>query len=320
MLCYTYVTDIVRHSDELEMLRAALDQVQPGIILLDEFLNAQFLNRAVRNLWKISDEQAARKPPYVELVNDARTTGTFDVPPEELSKYIAGRIAVVRAGDPAPVDIPHSGGGIIRSQCAILPNGGRMVTYTEVTDLVRRANEFERLATLDGVTGICNRRHFDVLAEAEWNRFQRYSRPLSLILLDVDCFKDVNDRFGHEIGDKILTRLAAICTQDKRSSDVVARIGGDEFAILLPETDVQEARVVAERIGKSIAKDAFLERTDTLPVTVSVGIAGATLGMSGPGALMRLADKALYEAKSAGRNCIKAIEELPTLKLRAAAE
>ena len=154
MLCYTYVTDIVRHSDELEMLRGALDQMQQGIILLDEFLNAQFMNRAVRDIWRVSDEQADRKPPYVELVSDSRKTGTYGVPQDQLSKYIAGRIAVVRAGDPTPTDIPHSDGRIIRSQCAMLPNGGRMVTYTDVTDLVRRAAQFEQLATLDGMTAL----------------------------------------------------------------------------------------------------------------------------------------------------------------------
>jgi PAS domain-containing protein len=160
MLCYTYVTDIVRHSDELEMLRGALDQMQQGIILLDEFLNAQFMNRAVRDIWRVSDEQADRKPPYVELVSDSRKTGTYGVPQDQLGKYIAGRIAVVRAGDPTPTDIPHGDGRIIRSQCAVLPNGGRMVTYTDVTDLVRRAAQFEQLATLDGMTGLCNRRQY----------------------------------------------------------------------------------------------------------------------------------------------------------------
>lgn len=306
MLCYTYVTDIVRHSDELEMLRGSLDQMQSGIILLDGSLNAQFMNRAVRELWHVSDETAERKPGYAELANDARNTGALGVPPEQLEEMIAGRIAVVRAGDPAPIDIPHADGRTIRSQCSVLPHGGRMVTYTDVTDLVSRANRYEQLATVDPLTGLSNRRAFDALAAAEWSRFQRYHRPLSLILMDVDRFKSINDRLGHESGDAALRHIAALCIEGKRSPDLVARIGGDEFALLLPETNSEQARKVAERVRLAIAdRPSFLGdvEADDGRITVSIGIATATASMSGPGALMRAADERLYDAKKAGRNC-----------------
>ena len=315
MLCYTYVTDIVRHSDELAMLRGALDQTQPGIILLDEFLNAQFMNRAVRELWKVSDQQADRKPSYVELVNDSRTTRTYGVPPDKLDKFIRGRIAVIRAGDPTPIEIPHADGRTVLSQCAVLPNGGRMITYTDVTGLVRRANEFRRLASHDGMTGVSNRRQFDLLAQAEWARFQRYHRPLSLMMMDIDHFKQVNDRFGHEAGDKAIKLVAELCTANTRTTDVVARFGGDEFVALLPETDVAQARFVAERLRKSIR-----ERSETagVAITVSIGIAAATASMPDFAALMRLADKALYQAKDAGRDRAVYLEEPQWFEGRAA--
>jgi diguanylate cyclase (GGDEF)-like protein len=306
MLFYTYVTDIARSADELGILRDALNQMQQGIILLDEFLNAQFMNRAVRKLWGVLDEQADRKPPYAELVNDSRSTRAYGVPQEQLDTFIEDRIAIVRAGDPNPIDIRHSDGRIIRSQCAVLPSGGRMLTYNDVTDLVAKANQFEHLATIDGLTGLCNRRHFDILAEAEWLRFQRYHRPLSLILIDVDHFKEINDRLGHEVGDEALKTVASVCVESKRSTDIIARLGGDEFVILLPETTLTQARVAAERIQAEIAR-----RSDTHPgatgglITLSFGIAEAAVRMSGVGALMRAADKALYLAKSSGRNCIR---------------
>src|SRR6185369_10620944 len=248
-------------------------------------------------------------------------TGTYGVSPEELSKFIAGRVAVIRAGDPAPMDIPHSDGRIIRSWCATLPSGGRMLTYTDVTDLVRRANQFEHLATIDGLTGLCNRRQFDLLAEAEWKRFQRYYRPLSLLLLDVDCFKQINDRLGHDAGDRVLKEVARLCAEGRRSSDIVARLGGDEFVLLLPETELPDANAVAERVRRSV--EQFVLPHDTgngFPITVSVGVAMAAAGMSGTGALMRAADKALYEAKSAGRNCTRTVQEASTANYRAAAE
>lgn len=306
MLCYTFVTDIVRDSDELGILRNALNQMEQGIILLDEFLGAQFMNSAVRALWDVSDEQADRKPSFAELVNDSRRTGAYGVPREQLDKFIEQRIEWVRSGNPTPVDIRHADGRIIRSQCAVLPGGGRMLTYNDVTDLVLRASEFEQLATIDGLTGLHNRRHFDTLAAAEWQRFVRYRRPLSLILIDIDLFKKINDGLGHQAGDQALKFVAAVCMQGKRTTDIIARFGGDEFAILLPETSLSQARVVAERIQQEVARPHDIEPTDgDRNFTLSLGIAEAAASMSGVEALLRAADKALYVAKFAGRNCIR---------------
>ncbi|HZP78669.1 MAG TPA: diguanylate cyclase [Pseudolabrys sp.] len=315
MLCYTYVTDIVHHADELEILRSALDSVQQGVTLLDPFLNVQFMNRAVRALWGISDAVVERHPPFVEVVSDLRLSGQFDVPPEELGKYIAARVAVARAGDPTPVDLPLRDGRVIRSQCAVLAGGGRMITYSDVTDLVRRADQFEQLATIDGVTGLVNRRHFEVLAQAEWNRFQRYQRPLSLILIDIDRFKTINDMHGHAGGDRVLSRVAELCRVERRNTDIVARVGGDEFALLLPETDLAQAQLVARRL-----RELALEPMSQVPFTLSMGVAQASLSMSGVAALMQNADAALYKAKATGRDRIVSDDGPPPGEYHAAAE
>lgn len=319
MLCYTYVTDIVRHSDELDLLRNALDQMQAGVILLDEYLNAQFLNRAVRKLWQIPDEVAELKPSFVELVGNGHKNGTYGVANGQIKEFMAKRIAAVRAGDPTPIDILHGDGRVIRSQCAALPNGGRMITYTEVTDLIERAQEFEQLARHDGVTGIANRREFDVLAAAEWDRFQRYQRPLSLLLVDVDRFKSINDCFGHEEGDKVLKCVATVLTDIKRSSDIVARIGGDEFAMLLPETDLAQANAVARRLHQAISQNDML-RSLIDGFTLSIGVSAATLSMSGFATFIKDADRAMYQAKAAGRNCTRVSEEAQPLEWPKAAE
>ena len=302
MLSYTCVTDIVRHSDQLEVLRAALDNVEQGIILLDADLNAQFMNRAVRALWKVSDAQADERPAYADLVSDARRTGAYGVPLDELEDYIARRIARVRAGDPQPMDVPVGDGRVVRAQCAVLPGGGRMLTYVDVTDLVRQSQQLERLATTDGLTGVFNRRHFMTVAEAEWNRFQRYHRPMSLLVIDIDRFKSVNDRFGHDVGDRALVDVANLCKDGRRSSDIVARIGGEEFAILLPETELSQAGVVAERLRENVNETPFSAEARPIALTVSIGVAQASVSMSGIDALMKLADRALYEAKARGRN------------------
>lgn len=302
MLSYTYVTDIVRHSDELETLRAALDNVEHGITLLDSNLTVQFMNRSARRLWKLPDEQVDRKPHFAELVNRARFANNFGVAPAELDGYIADRIAVARSGDPTPTDVRLSDGRIIRSQCAALPSGGRMMTYADVTDLVQNADELQRLAKTDGMTGLFNRRHFLTLAETEWTRFQRYHRPLTLLMLDIDHFKFINDNLGHDAGDRAIVHVANIAKASSRTSDVLARIGGDEFVLLLPETELAQAGQLAERLRQNVADSPAGVDAVQIKMTVSIGIAEATLSMPCVGMLMKLADEALYKAKSLGRN------------------
>ena len=136
----------------------------------------------------------------------------------------------------ADVLIVLNTGETIRFKWTVLPDGGRMLSYTQVTDLVQRADEWEDLASIDGLTGLFNRRHFLELAESEWSRFDRYERPLSLVMIDIDRFKSINDRFGHDVGDRVIEHVASICREGKRASDIVARIGGEEFVMLLPET------------------------------------------------------------------------------------
>jgi diguanylate cyclase (GGDEF)-like protein len=302
VLSYTSVTDIVRHSDQLEVLRAALDNVEQGIILLDAQFHAQFMNAAARKLAGLSAEQAEGKPHFFQLVNNTRLTGVFDVPADDLDAFIARRIALVKAGDPTPIDLRLGNGRIVRSQCAMLPDGGRMLTYTDVTDLVRHADELERLATTDAMTNLHNRRHFLTLAEAEWSRFQRYHRPLALLLIDLDRLKGINDRFGHAAGDAAMVTVAEIFRNNRRETDIVARVGGDEFAMLLPETDAGQGQVVADRLRQELKERPLTAEGEAVILTVSIGLAEATLSMPNVDALMKAADRALYQAKAAGRD------------------
>jgi diguanylate cyclase (GGDEF)-like protein len=140
------------------------------------------------------------------------------------------------------------------------------------------------------------------------------------LIIDVDHFKAVNDRFGHAAGDRVLTIIAAVCRSAKRDSDTVARIGGEEFAVLLPETNLEAARVVAERLRHLVMECAPTVNGEKPELTVSVGVATATLGMSGTNALLQLADEALYQAKGTGRNRVCISTAKPDTKLPQAAE
>ncbi len=177
-----------------------------------------------------------------------------------------------------------------------------MLTYSDVTDIVRHAEELERLATIDGMTGIYNRRHFMTLADLEWNRARRYGRPLSFLMIDIDFFKSINDRFGHEVGDQMIVHLTTLARACKRESDVLARIGGEEFALLLPETDLAQARLVAERLRREVGENPLIAKSDRILTTISIGVAVRNVTMVGIADLMRAADQALYDAKGAGRN------------------
>ncbi len=167
----------------------------------------------------------------------------------------------------------------------------------------------ERLETLsrtDGLTQVPNRRHFDEFLQEEWARAKRSCTPLSLLLLDIDRFKEYNDHYGHGQGDICLRRIAAtLYDVAQRSSDFFARYGGEEFACVLPETDLEGARTVARRMLDAVAGLALThEFSDVAPhVTVSIGLAAMRLVKGeGPDELLRGADAQLYEAKRLGRN------------------
>jgi diguanylate cyclase (GGDEF)-like protein len=170
-------------------------------------------------------------------------------------------------------------------------------------------NELERIATLDGLTHIANRRRFDTMLQQEWRRCLREHLPMSLLMLDVDDFKAYNDEYGHQAGDQVLVRIAALCEGEmKRSTDMVARYGGEEFAVVLANTDATGALQVAEAVAAAI-RDAGIphQRATAAPVvTVSIGVATHVPGdKRTPESLVGAADEALYVAKRAGRNRVE---------------
>ena len=184
----------------------------------------------------------------------------------------------------------------------------------------QRASDLEMLAAVDFLTSIYNRRHFELLAHAELARSQRYLRPLTILMIDIDHFKAINDRLGHAAGDRVLQNVAAICRAEKRDSDVVARVGGEEFAVMLPETTETAAVQFAERLRQQVRSSTPLVYGERVVVTISIGVAGASIRTSGVGLLMRQADQALYEAKRLGRDKVVVSRLNDPTVLREAAE
>ncbi|OMH29527.1 hypothetical protein BGP75_19710 [Motiliproteus sp. MSK22-1] len=174
-----------------------------------------------------------------------------------------------------------------------------------MTEQLRKANaNLQQLANRDSLTDVFNRRRFMELANSSYALSRRSSTPLSLIMLDVDHFKQINDSYGHDSGDITLIELVAVCNDVLREVDVLGRIGGEEFAILLPDTEQHGAYSVAERLRKKIADISISYEDQQFGITVSMGI--AELGEEGDTVhhLMKRADDALYQAKREGRNSV----------------
>ncbi len=167
---------------------------------------------------------------------------------------------------------------------------------------LRAEQRLIELATTDALTTLRNRAVFDLEIQREWDRARRYERHLSLVMLDVDYFKHFNDTYGHQTGDQVLRDMGALIARNSRLSDISCRYGGEEIAIILPETSMERALIQAERIRSSVAAQSFGSAENPLKVTVSVGVAASRSSMEQAEDLIRAADEALYRAKQAGRN------------------
>lgn len=165
--------------------------------------------------------------------------------------------------------------------------------------------QLSREARSDSLTGLLNRRALGEILAEEAERARRYERPLSILLLDIDHFKRVNDEFGHDLGDEVLYQMAQTCLSSLRASDRVGRWGGEEFLVLLPETSPEEALVLAERLRQKVAETVCTARGRRMQVTVSIGVASLAPDESWESTYARV-DGALYEAKRGGRNrCVQ---------------
>lgn len=187
--------------------------------------------------------------------------------------------------------------------------GLKIHASTTETLVLRQRNdelirELEQQVRRDGLTGLSNRAHFIVTGRIELERAARYRHPLALLMLDIDHFKRINDSFGHLAGDEVLKAVSRVCGEVVRTNDCLARLGGEEFAVLMPETALDHACAAAERLRAAVAQLHCQLQEGVVTPTMSVGVAIAEKGDESLSSLMRRGDLAMYEAKSKGRNCV----------------
>jgi diguanylate cyclase (GGDEF)-like protein len=179
----------------------------------------------------------------------------------------------------------------------IILNGERLEDELKSTQV-----QLQKMATTDFLTGIANYRLFLELGEREIQRALRYKNSLSMLMIDLDYFKKVNDNYGHAAGDKVLVAFAAICKKNLRDFDIFGRLGGEEFAIILPQTNLNEGKILAERLCAIIAQSDFDAGDKNLRITISIGVSELLAGEDKLDEVLKRADDAMYEANRNGRN------------------
>lgn len=171
-------------------------------------------------------------------------------------------------------------------------------------DIQKKNKQLEDLSNRDGLTGLYNHRYLSTTLESEFDRSSRYNLPLSCILLDIDFFKSINDTYGHLFGDVVLKGVATIIKDYSRKSDIASRYGGEEFVILLPNTELDQAQILAVKLFEAISSAEYADDTNKVSIKVSIGLSSFHDQLEKYTDLLAEADKAMYEAKNSGRNKI----------------
>lgn len=329
---YFYLRVVLRHLNPSKVIpsrvREALDTLAEGLLVLDKNERIVLANRAFQQAIDANLEELIGKNvktlPFVK--NDSGDTD--ETPWRETlqsGEKIRGKILSMANEDDGETTYSVS--------CApILDESGKrrgvLASFEDVTQLERKKNELkemvfqldastkeikrqnselERLATTDPLTGCDNRRSFLQKFELTWNACSRYSQPLSAFMVDIDHFKSVNDNHGHAMGDEVLKVVGQTLRDASRDADIVCRFGGEEFAVVLPHTTLEQAGKVGEKIRQAIAAIEF----EQLTVTTSIGVSALCQSPGTPQDLLEQADKCLYFAKRNGRNRVVCFDQVP---------
>lgn len=285
--------------------------VDIGLVILDRDLKVRHWNRWMELHSDVRPEQIIgtgvldffpnlKRPRFLNNCKAVLTFGNFCFFSQKLHQYLFPFRPI------STFDLEFKN---MQQSCTMGPlrnsEGGIDYIFIAVHDVTESVNFERRLMALnmiDALTGIHNRRSLESHLKDEVDRYKRYARPLSLIMFDIDHFKDINDTHGHQCGDYILQEIASIIQRSIRSEDILGRYGGEEFCCLLPETPLASATILAERFRKKIAETTFQYAGEDIGVTISLGVSSMNETVPSGETLLKKADEGLYRAKNDGRN------------------
>lgn len=279
------------------LITQSLDRLSEGITIIDADDKLVLFNTQAAEYLGIETDSIAVGVSLHDLV--VSETGEKVSDPGSL---LIQQLDVSRQGKPQFFEREVGEGKILSVRANPIPGGGVITLYTDITERKAFEKRLIDMATRDELTGLINRREFFTLAAHEEERAKREGHVVSVMMLDADYFKKINDTFGHSAGDDVLRDLADNCRKIFRKTDVVGRYGGEEFAVMLPGAEEKMAKIIAERIRSSIEASTVKHDDEDINYTVSIGIACATGKDVKIEELLDRADRALYTAKAEGRN------------------
>jgi len=300
-------------SSESIIFSQVFDMVDIGVVILGRDLHVRYWNRWMQLHSAILPEKIIgsyvcdifpnlKRPRFLNNCKAVFTFGNFCFFSQKLHRYLFPF---------KPISSFDSDFKYMQQSCTMGPlrNEKGDITHLfiavhDVTETVNFEQKLMALNMLDALTGVNNRRSLETHLKDEVERHKRYGHPLSLIMLDIDHFKKINDTYGHQCGDYILQEITALISSSIRSEDILARYGGEEFCCLLPETTLPAAAVLAERFRKKIADHLFKCQDVSTHVTISLGVSTMGPNTINPENLLKNADDGLYKAKNSGRNRI----------------
>lgn len=284
------------------LLEATLESMDQGVAKISASGVVELCNRRAMELLDLPSDLMASKPTLENVLAYLRARGEFDLTPQEAQDMLVPDSEI----DQLHVyDRPRPDGRILEVQTVPIKGGGALRTFTDITQRKAAEQQIRHVAEHDGLTTLLNRTAFLRTLQAAVADIRRTGRGFAVLYVDLDGFKPVNDRFGHAVGDQLLTWVARQLTHAAREDDVVARLGGDEFALLQRGvTDHTSAQRLAERLVQAIGQPTEIE-SHPIQIGASVGIVMASPDAMDAEELLRKADSAMYLAKASGRGCAR---------------
>lgn len=298
------IEQLAEHSlnRKVNELQAIIESTDNGILVVNETQDIIYMNSPFITMWPLSQTRPEAMK-FLDIL-EWRQADIIDYPSfladiKELMASDQQGVGMIAWKDDRFIE--YYSRPLIENRVVV----ARLYSFRDITPQKQSEERLEILATTDALTGLWNRRFFMERAKEEIERARRYNTPLTFMMMDADDFKNINDENGHAAGDAVLQNLAQYLRSELRNVDLIGRLGGEEFGIALPETNLEQGMILAQRLQRGIEKNPTFYEGKALYCTMSIGISSYRAPMKHLDELLQEADKALYKAKAAGKNTVK---------------